>query len=597
MAAFSSLSWRWLLLAALLYAGLVAWYAWPLPLAVSSAFVGEPGGDANQYLWNAWNFQRQVALGHDPMRTPLLLYPPGSSLWLHTYTPVLGVLNLAVRQPYQAINLGLLLSFVISGVGAAWLAGRWVRQPLLCVLVGFAFAFSPYKLAHWPEHYHLLLTAAVPFFVAAYLAAWGFEAGRWPHLRNAWALAVATGLLLLTLLSDYYTTAGLLYFAGGYAAWWRLQLGAISWRRWQPWVVLVAVLALGHFASRGLALLGADDFGGLYWGGDLGTYLVPPLHSRWLGTAASRAFWHQPRLPVQASPENVAFLGYLVPGLVLASLVARARRPAQPGALPPLPTVLRPWPALGLLFVLLTIPELRWAGHDLLRLPTSLVHFVPFFNNIRCPTRLVMMAALLLPLLAALGLDQWLASRAAVWRWSVPLLLLAGVFVEYQIESYPLVRAADVPRAYRLAGQQPGAVLFALPLGLGDGGRQVGVFSPAQLRYQTQHGKALRGAYLSRLSAATFATFAHEPVLRTLLLAQRHPDSLALVPGPTPAELAAFGRRYGQPVFVVEPHYYQAPAHQLLRQWLLPRGYREQVVADSAGCFALLLPALGPAVQ
>jgi hypothetical protein len=152
------------------------------------------------------------------------------------------------------------------------------------------------------------------------------------------------------------------------------------------------------------------------------------------------------------------------------------------------------------------------------------------------------------------------------------------------------VSASNVPLAYRLAGQQPGPVLFALPLGLGDGARQLGTFSPAQLRYQTQHGKALRGAYLSRLPAITFAAFAHEPVLRTLLLAQRQPDSLALVPGPTPVELATFAQRYHRPVFVIEPAYYQAPAHRLLRQWWLPRGYHEQVVPDSAGTYGLLRP-------
>ena len=587
MAAYSTLNWRWLGLAALLYAGLFAWYTWPLPLAWSTAFVGVPAADANQYFWNAWNFQRQLALGHNPMHTPLLLYPQGSSLWMHTYTPVLSALNVPLRQPYHALNLGLLLSFVLSGVGGAWLAGRWVRQPLLCLLVGFAFAYSPMKLAHWPEHYHLLLTAAVPFFVAAYLGTLWFEEGHWPRLRSPWALAGAGGLLLLTLLSDYYTTAGLLYFAAGYALWWRLRLGRISWRRWQPWAALVAVLALGHFASRTLALLGLDDHAGLYWSGDLSTYLVPPQHSRWLGTAATRAFWVSERLPVRNSPENVSFLGYLLPLLLLATLVARARRPA---ALPPLPTVLRPWPALVLLFVVLPVPELRWAGHPLLRLPTSLVHFVPFLNNIRCPTRLVLLATLLLPLLAALGLDQWLRPKAAALRWGLPALLLAGVFIEYQVESYPLIRADSVPRAYQLAGQVPGPVLFPVPLGLSDGSRQVGTFSAAQLLYQTQHGKALRGAYLSRVPAATFTAFAHEPVLRTLLLAQRRPDSLALVPGPTPAELAAFQRRYQRPVFVVEPAYYRQPAHQLLRQWLLPAGYREQLVPDSTGTYALLAP-------
>ena len=588
MAGSSSLSWRWLALAALLYAGLFVYYSWPLLPSIGSALTGYPDGDVNQYVWNVWNFRRQVLAGHNPMATPLLFYPAGTSLWMHTYTPVLGLLNLVFNRPYPVVNAGLFLSFVLSGVGAARLAGRWVRQPLLCVLVGFAFAYTPSKMAHWPGHYNLLLTATVPFYVGAYLAAFEFEPGRWwPRVRSRRALAWAAGLLLLTLLSDYYVTAGLLYFSAGYAAWWGLRLGQLSWRRWQPWAVLVVVFVLGHFLSRGLGLLGFDDHGGVYWGGDLGMYVVPPLQSRWLGTAAGSAFWQNPRLPVRASPENVAWLGYLLPALLLAALVAWARRAPGRAALP---EVLRPLPALVLLFVLLTMPELRWDGHDLFRLPTSLVHFVPFFNNIRCPTRLVLPAALLLPLLAAVGADQWLRTRPAAWGWVLPLGLLAGVFAEYRLQTYPLTRADSTPPAYRLAGRAPGPVLFPIPLGLSDGNRQLGTFNPAQLRYQLDHGKALRGAYLSRVPLTEFGAFAHEPVLRTLLLAQRHPDSLALVPGPTPAELAAFGRRYHQPAFVVEPAYYQQPAHQLLRRWLLPAGYREQLVADYEGTYALLVP-------
>ena len=60
-----------------------------------------------------------MAAGHSPFYTPLLLYPQGTGLWLHTYTPVLGLLNVLLRQEYRAVNGGLLLSFVLSGVGAA----------------------------------------------------------------------------------------------------------------------------------------------------------------------------------------------------------------------------------------------------------------------------------------------------------------------------------------------------------------------------------------------------------------------------------------------------------------------------------------------
>jgi hypothetical protein len=584
----NTLGWRGLLLAGLGYAVLYFWFSWPLGREWSTAFVGNPHSDANQYIWNVWNFQRQVAAGHNPFYTPLLLYPQGTSLWLHTYTPVLGVLNLLLHQEFWAVNLGLLVSFVLSGVGAARLAGRWVRQPLLCGLVGFAFAFSPFKLAHWGEHYHVLLTATVPFYIMAFLDGLAFEAGHWvPQVRIRGQVLWGGFLLLLTLFSDYYTLAGLVWFSAGYAAWWALRLGNLNWRRWQPWAGLVVLFVLGHFVSRGLALAGLDDKAGVWWGGDLAGYLVPPNGSRWLSTPATLAFWQSPRFHNPASTENVSFLGYLLPLVALGLAVLAWRSPAST---PLTPVETRPfWFLLGL-FVLLTMPELRWQGKDLLRMPTSIVHFVPFLNNIRCPVRYVMLASLLLPLVASIGLDGWLRRWPAPGRWVVAGALLLGVLVEFQPKAYPLIRANEVPVAYRVAAASSGSVLFPLPLGLLDGYRQVGHMDAQELFYQTVHGKALRGGYLSRVPTATFAAFAHEPVLRTLLVAQEHPDSLTLVPAPTPAEVLAFRQRYPAAVFVVHPAQTGRPAHQLLQRWLLPAGYSEQVVPDYEGNYVVLKP-------
>ena len=122
----AALAWPWLLLGALVYSALFVAYSWPLSREAGTAFVGYTQGDANQYVWNAYNFQRQVAAGANPFFTRLLLYPEGTWLWMHTYTPVLGLLNVLVRQEILAVNLGLLLSFGLSGVGAARLAGRWI---------------------------------------------------------------------------------------------------------------------------------------------------------------------------------------------------------------------------------------------------------------------------------------------------------------------------------------------------------------------------------------------------------------------------------------------------------------------------------------
>lgn len=575
------LGWRWLLLAAVGYGALFVFYSWPLAREFRTAFVGEAQGDANQYIWNAYNFQRQVAAGANPFRTPLLLHPAGTGLWLHTYTPVLGLLNVVLRQEILAVNLGLLLSFVLAGVGTARLASRWLRHPGLCLVVGYAFAFSPYKLAHWPAHYHLLLSATVPFYLLAFLDAFAFSPGQLlPRVRHWPAAAGAAGLLLITLFSDYYTLAGLVYFSGGYAAWHWLRLGSVAWRTPRPWLVLLAVAGGGHLASRLLDLAGVPDNAGFWWGGDLAGYLLPPLGNRWLASAATDALWRGAAFNSPGSVENVMFLGYVLPllalGLWLARRLARGRALALAGAATPAEA--RPLWALALLFFLLTLPTIKLLGHSILRSPTGLVHFVPFLNNIRCPTRHVLLLTLLLPLATLLGLEQWWQARSTKWRWPAVGLLALLLGLEFQPRPFPLVRLADVPAAYAVAAALPGAVLYPIPVGLLDGYRQVGISRPAELFYQTRHHKAVPGGYISRVPAATFAAFEHEDPVQYALLRAQQPDS-AQPARPTRAQVRAFLRRYQPAAFVVHPEFRNASVHQLLRHLLRPLGYTEAVVA------------------
>lgn len=582
----SALAWPWWAAGALAYAGLFAWYSWPLAQEFSTAFVGLSRGDANQYVWNAYNFQQQVAAGDNPFRTSLLLYPEGVGLWLHTYTPVLGLLNVLLRHDILAVNVGLLLSFVLSGVGAARLASRWLRHPLLCLLVGFIFAFSPYKLAHWPEHYHLLLTATVPFYIGAFLNAFAFAEGQLPRLRRRGAAAGCATLLLLTLLSDYYTLAGLVYFSVGYAAWFRLRLGALRWRRPRPWLVLAALVVGGHVASRLLSLAGVPDNAGFWWGGDVAGYLVPPLGNRWLASAASDALWHSPRFNMPGSVENVLFLGYTLP--VLALLLAR-RRPAAPVIEAPATSVAdetRPLWALVLLFFLLTLPTVKFLGHTLVRPITGLVHFVPFLNNIRCPTRHVLLLTLLLPLATFLRLERGWPRWSGGGRLALAGLLSGLVGLEFQPRAFPLVRVADVPAAYAVAATRPGPVLYPIPVGLLDGYRQLGIANPAELFYQTRHHKALPGGYISRIPAAVFAAFDRADPVQHVLLRAQQPDS-AQPALPTVAQTEAFLRRYQPAAFVVHPAFRNSFAHRRLRQVLQPLGYTEQVV----GGYVLVQPA------
>ena len=560
---------------------------WPLGARFGATMLAEPGSDAGLFAWNVWHFDQAVAAGTNPFFTTWMFYPQGIGLLLHTYTPILGLLGLAVGNPVLALNLGLLLSAAASGTGAYLLARRWVRSPVLALLAGFVFAYSPYKLQRLSQHVNLELTATVPFYVLAFLHAFAFEPGRWwPRVRSRGAVVACAGLGVLTLLSDYYVLFGLLYFSLAYAAWFGLGLGRIRWRVGRTWAWLAGILVVSHVLVRLLRRSGLPEKS-IWWGGDLVSFLMPPPSSRWVYWDWAARLLHNPKVfNSPGSIENTVFIGYALPllALGLGGLRWWHRRPpsarfADPGG--------RPLAWVLVVFLLFTIPSVRVLGHERLNLPTAALHFIPLLNNLRCPTRWIMLVGLLLPIVSFSALEAaWAGRLRPATQAACSLLLAAVVLVEFWPRTFPLASVSAVPRAYQQVAQLPGTSLITIPLGIVDGSRKVGEFKAEQLFYQTLHHKKLPSGYISRVSPAQFASLDAEPVLHALLLAQTRPDSAVAAPGPTPGQVQDFLRRYQPAAFVVEPRYRNQPAHQRLRQLLMPLGYREQLV-DSLVLFAM----------
>lgn len=97
------------------------------------------------------------------------LCPNGASLVTTTHAPITGLSDLPIGDEMRALNPVPADQDALSGTGAWLLVRRWVRQPALRWVTGFAFAFSPCKMVRLPEHYTLVLTARVPFFVLTFL--------------------------------------------------------------------------------------------------------------------------------------------------------------------------------------------------------------------------------------------------------------------------------------------------------------------------------------------------------------------------------------------------------------------------------------------
>ncbi|MBD2723444.1 hypothetical protein [Hymenobacter armeniacus] len=571
--------WLRLSLLTAFYGVLFAALTWPLAAHFTSSFLVVPGHDTYMYPWNTWHFRTAVQTGQPVFHTDWLFYPLGSWLILHTYTPIIGLISVLVGNDILALNIGLLLSYSLSAAGAYLLARRWVQSPLLCLLAGFIFAYSPYKLQRLPEHYNLVLTATVPFYVLAFLDAFRFRERKFlPEVRSWKAAAGCVALGLVTLLSDYYVLFGLLYFSLAYAAWYWFGLGRIRWREWRTWAWLGGILVLSHVLIRLLRRWGVEDNGGFWWGGDLVDFIMPPPTSRFVYWGWAARLYNNPKVfTMPGSLENTLFLGYALPLLALGLWALRKahRRPvsavAQEEQGRPLAWVL-------LFFVMLTLPATRVYGHDRLHLPTAFLHFIPFFNNIRCPTRWVMMVGLLLPILTFSALEAaWKPRLHATSRTALSLLLIGLVLFEYWPRPYERTSRAAVPRVFHEVAKLPGNTLIPVPLGIASGYREVGQFRREHLFYQTVHEKKVPIGFMARVPAEVFASLEHDPVLGAVLFRQTKPDTIAPAP-PTAPQVQAFLRRYDPAAFVINPEFREQPAHLFLRQLLRPYGYREQLV-------------------
>ncbi|MBD2713630.1 hypothetical protein KBK19_01135 [Microvirga sp. STR05] len=572
---------NWLRLTLLLafYALLFVVFTWPLAANFTSSFLAVPGRDSYQFFWNVWHFRDAVLSGHNPYVTDWVFYPHGSGLVMHAYTPLMGLVSVLLGNEMLAVNTGLLLSYALSGTGAYLLARRWIKSPILSLLAGFVFAYSPYKLQRLPEHYNLVLTATVPFYILLFLRAFEFREGRFLPIVRSWgAVAGCFALGIVTLLSDYYVLFGLLYFSLAYAAWFWFRIGRIRWRERRTWFWLVGILVGSHLIIRLLRLKHVSENGGIWWGGDVVSYLMPPPTSRFVyWDWAERLYNNAEVFNMPGNLENTVFIGYVLPLLAVVLWVLRLAQ-KRPVSQRFQDVQGRPLLWVLIIFLLFTVPALRIYGHERLNLPTAILHFIPFFNNIRCPTRWIMMVGLLLPLVSFSALEAaWHGRLRPATQILLSLALAVLIGLEFWPQPYQRASRAAIPAVFKEVAKLPGTTLVPIPLGILDGYRQVGVMQSEQMFYQTLHRKKLPIGYLSRVRPELFASLDQEPVLHALLHQQMKPDTIQPAP-PTTAQLQSFLRTYDPAAFVIDPAYRNKPVHLYLRQLLLPFGYRERLV-------------------
>ena len=142
------------------------------PTAFKMGHVGRvDNGDGKLSIWNvAWVARTLVV---DPLHVfdANIFYPHTGTLAYSENNLGAGAMAIpvywATRNPYAAHNFALLMSFVLSAVGAYYLVRYLTWDRRAAAISAITFAFCPFMFAH-TAHIQLLMTAGLPFSLLAF---------------------------------------------------------------------------------------------------------------------------------------------------------------------------------------------------------------------------------------------------------------------------------------------------------------------------------------------------------------------------------------------------------------------------------------------
>lgn len=547
-------------LAGIIYTAIFFLYSYPLVLHFNEGLISQylQNGDVNQYIWNAFNFQHQLSAHQNFFDTEFIFAPLHTSMLMHTYTPFMSIFYLFIHNIFTSINTVLLLSFLISAIGAMLLCYRFVQDYGLSFFTGFVFAFCPYKTVHLGEHYHLMLTATIPFVIILILKL--TNGWREKKKMNVWYMLLLFFLFVIVFLSDYYQLFYLIYFAFFYVALLYWQPLTYNWRNYKPWFWLAGIIAGIHILVHILKISKVDDKGALWWGGDFISFIIPPLNSRWMESAFSGSVYDSHIYNAPTTSDNVLFMGYFFLLAMLLVFFLTFKNKIK------IPKDIAYLTLIVLLFLMVAIPTGKFAGKNLLNMPTAILHYVPFFNNLRCPTRIAMLIMLLLPIIFSYALwklkEHYKLSKKLSFLISFILIIIT--LIEYQPLSYSVLTAKSlIQPIYEDVKKEKGETLMLIPFGLRDGMISYGTMNTNDLFIQTYHQKKMLGGYISRLDKQVISFYTQDSICRAIMKMETDTTYHPLFPDAQASEL--FLKKFKVDMILIKPEY----RHTYLEKYVL----------------------------
>lgn len=432
---------------------------------LGSQLIGPPE-DNMQDFWNTW----YVAIAHHAsgfFYTNLIRFPEGTPLVYHSFAyPQVATVALIVKvfglgtaalTPLQ--NVSLLLSFPLAGVGAFYLTRHFVPRLIGALAGGFIFAFNPWHIEQVMHHAHASQIEFIPFFVLAYLVT---------VERQRLLLLFATVVLFaLCALSSWYYLA----YCGYFVAFHTIYVAVRDRRVPRGWQLAAPVITVGSvlvllapwlvpMVTAGLRGSVHYESGGNTFVADLAAYgAFPPFHM--LGRLAAPIYERLYRTHTDEW-ESVVYLGF-ASVILLAWWGLRLRLEDRKLAI---------YVASGMALycILATGNRLHVLGHSTLPMPDAVLWRLPFFKNIRTPSRAIVFVYLFMSIgvasaVARLSAGQGIARKAgrAFLVGSVLALMMLDFFPWQPLPTTPYVCSPGL--ALIRDDPEPGFGVLDLPSG------------------------------------------------------------------------------------------------------------------------------------
>jgi len=176
---FSSQKNRFLALVFLLAVLLTVLLSYPLVLDWQTAVPGERSGDATNYAWSFWWFDRAVfELGQSPAEMDRIYYPIGADhpkevASLYPKLVTVPLIHFLRADPFAVYNLNLFAANVLTLFFMTWLCLELTGSRAAALIGGIVFTFSAGRTTQiLTGHFTQSLTYFYPLLVLAILWMW-----------------------------------------------------------------------------------------------------------------------------------------------------------------------------------------------------------------------------------------------------------------------------------------------------------------------------------------------------------------------------------------------------------------------------------------